>query len=71
MKDMLFPIDIIWLDGDLRVLSSSENLSPDSYPTRYESKEQMQYAIEVSAGTVLTRGIVSGDIATFDSNCKK
>ncbi len=71
MKEMLFPIDIIWLDADLHVLSFFEDVRPDSYPKTYNSPDTMQYVLEVSAGTVATRGITSGDIATIDSHCKK
>jgi uncharacterized membrane protein (UPF0127 family) len=70
MKDMAFAIDIVWLDSELRVLSTLENLSPDSYPTSYQSSEDMRYVLEVPAGTVFSRGIVPGDSALIDSDCK-
>ncbi len=71
MKDMLFPIDIIWLDRNLRVLSFFENVQPDSYPQSYESPEEMYYALEMSAGSVSSRGITAGDLATIGTHCGK
>jgi uncharacterized protein len=69
MKEMLFPIDIIWLDGDLRVLSFFEDVRPDSYPKSYDSPSDMQYALEVAVGTVSSRGIAVGDHATRELRC--
>lgn len=70
MKDMLFPIDIIWLDRNLEVLSFFEHLTPDSYPTSYESPDTMLYALEVESGFVARRGIAAGDQA-LRYDCKK
>jgi uncharacterized protein len=60
MKEMLIPIDIIWLDSDLRVLSYVENATPDSYPTLYPSPGDTQFGLEVPAGFVHNRGVTIG-----------
>ena len=46
MKDMRFPIDVIWISEDFKVVDISRNLTPDSYPTVYEPKRAVKYALE-------------------------
>lgn len=61
MKDMLFPIDIIWLD-DSRVTGFEENLQPESPAiTRYFPKEPITAVLEVPAGFVKERKIAVGN----------
>lgn len=69
MKDMNYPIDIIWLDKDKKVVYIVKNAPPESYP--YESfapKEEARYVLEVNAGTVGAKKINIGATATFDEN---
>ena len=35
MKDMEFPIDIIWMNEQLQIVGVYRNISPDSYPTSF------------------------------------
>lgn len=53
MKDMHFPLDIIWADGDKKVTLVQRNVSPSTYPTAYCS--DARYVVEVNAGTVSNR----------------
>ncbi|MBI2577969.1 MAG: DUF192 domain-containing protein [Candidatus Wildermuthbacteria bacterium] len=50
MKDMKFPIDIIWLNSQKQVVHIASNVSPDSYPQSFVSKTSALYVLEVSAG---------------------
>ena len=50
MKDMRFPIDIIWLDEQQMVLTIESNVSPDSYPTVFNPVTPAKYVVEVNAG---------------------
>jgi uncharacterized membrane protein (UPF0127 family) len=49
MKDMEFPIDIIWISGD-RVVGIEKSLSPDSYPQIFYPEEDVNFVLEVPAG---------------------
>lgn len=60
MKDMRFPIDVLWVTGDLKVNYIVENMLPASYPKVYSSLEPTLYVLEVPAGTVKNYGIVVG-----------
>ena len=52
MKDMKFPIDIIWIDENLEISEISKNLKPceeDFCPT-FKPKEKIKYVLEINAG---------------------
>ena len=53
MKDMRFPIDIIWLDEQQMVITIKSNVSPDSYPTVFNPVTPAKYVVEVNAGWVM------------------
>jgi uncharacterized membrane protein (UPF0127 family) len=61
MKDMHFPIDIIWLDDKKSIVHIEKSVSPDSYPTVFSSPTPARYVIEVAAGT---SELLSWDIGT-------
>lgn len=50
MKDMLFPIDIIWISREGKVVGIEENVSPSTYPTVFRPSEAVRYVLEVPAG---------------------
>ncbi len=50
MKDMRFPIDMIWLDDDKKVVTVHVNVQPDSYPQTFCPERPAQYIVEVQAG---------------------
>ncbi len=66
MKDMNFPIDIIWLTADLNVAYIKKDASPDSYPATFESPEDAQYVLEVVAGFAERNNIKAGDRVEFE-----
>jgi uncharacterized membrane protein (UPF0127 family) len=61
MKDMLFPIDIIWIDKNLMVIDIAENVDPSTYPRVYAPKNSARFALEVNAFFVSTTKIAIGD----------
>jgi uncharacterized membrane protein (UPF0127 family) len=48
MKDMLFPIDIIWIGEDLKVISIDSAVQPSSYPKKYRPTRPARYAVETN-----------------------
>lgn len=64
MRDMKFPIDIIWIGSDNRVVDITKNISPNSFPKTFTSQEKAQYVVEVNAGYADAHGITVG--ATVD-----
>ena len=56
MMFMRFPIDVVFCDGDLRVLS----VVPALGPWRFAGKRGAKVAIELSAGEAAARGVDAG-----------
>lgn len=61
MKDMLFPIDVLWIDQNYSVIFKKENFSPSSYPEVVYPKESALYVLELPAGFVAEHNINIGD----------
>ncbi|MDP3645837.1 MAG: DUF192 domain-containing protein [bacterium] len=62
MKDMRFPIDIIWISTDGYVVDVRENVSPDTYPISFSPKKPARYVLELPAHAVKRFNIHRGDI---------
>lgn len=65
MKDMLFPIDIIWMDENLIVVYVDKNLSPDTYPTIFYPPSPVKYILEVNSGFSDRNNVKIGDELIF------
>lgn len=50
MKDMNFPLDIIWLSDAGKAIFIKKNLSAATYPTVYTPPSPAKYVLEVPAG---------------------
>lgn len=50
MKDMNFPIDIVWIDKDWIVRDVTPSVGPETYPQAFYPKEPIRYILEVPAG---------------------
>ena len=66
MKDMLIPIDIIWIDGN-EVAGFVEEAQPQEPPlTIYSSPVPVDKVLEVSSGFVEENGLKVGDILDIE-----
>ncbi len=61
MKDMLFPLDIIWINSNFQIVHVEQNLTPASYPTVYYPNADALYVIEINAGQTAKLNIHEGD----------
>ncbi len=68
MKEMSFPIDIIWLDGDLKVVDIANNIYPETFPTIFYPRVPAFYVLEINAGLAGEYGISIGDRAKILTN---
>lgn len=66
MKDMNFPIDIIWINSQKEVVEITENIYPETYPQTFSPSFPIKYAIEVNAGWCSERGIKEGDKLNYE-----
>ncbi len=60
LKDMYFPIDIVWLNEEGRVVYLVDNISPDTYPGAFINSINAKYVLEISAGSAEKYGIYLG-----------
>lgn len=65
MKEMNYPIDVVWLDKDKIVQHIVENAQPSSYPSIFRPAQPMRYVLEMKAGTVKHKSITIGARAEF------
>ena len=65
MKDMKFPIDMIWFDEDRRVVYIQEDATPESYPESFGPNENTKYVLEVVSGFTKKYNIQIGDEMVF------
>jgi uncharacterized membrane protein (UPF0127 family) len=65
MKDMLFPIDVVWVDENGSVVDITEAIGPDTYPTVFGSRLPAKYILELSAGFVERYNIARSDKVQF------
>jgi uncharacterized membrane protein (UPF0127 family) len=61
MKDMLFAIDILWVNQDLKIVAIEENVLPETYPKVFRPARDARYVIETNAHYVESFGIEVGD----------
>jgi len=70
MKDMSFPIDIIWInDGEVVQIDSDvapEPGTPSNQLTLYVPNQPIDYVLEVNSGLANALGISRGDSVNFD-----
>jgi uncharacterized protein len=61
MKDMNYPIDIIWVDESLEIIHIEEDAQPESYPNLFVPVKPALYVIETASGFVREKEIKIGD----------
>lgn len=52
MKDMKFPIDVLWVNKDGKIVSIEKNLQPSSYPKTFGPNQESFTVIELPPGSV-------------------
>ncbi len=70
MKDMHFPIDMIWIGDNLEIIDITENAQPDSYhdgvnPKLFTPQFPSKYVLEVNAGFARSHSIKIGDVVSL------
>ena len=68
MKDMQFPIDIVWLDADKKVVFIKEHAQPKDFPETYTPNRRARYVIEFVDGFVEKNNVQVGDEFKWDEN---
>jgi len=63
MKEMKFPIDIIWLDENYSVVDIKSRALPESFPEVFSPRALALYVLEVNANFASNHDIKIGDTA--------
>jgi uncharacterized protein len=65
MKDMNFPLDIIWIGEDMRVIYIKKNALPESYPEAFTPSQDARYVLEVISSFSQKNNLKKGDKVEF------
>lgn len=65
MKDMKFPIDIVWLDDNFIIADIAQDVGPATFPNDFGPRSPARYVLEVNAGTAQNYGWHVGMRANF------
>ena len=60
MKDMRFPIDIIWLDAQGQVITVAADVATSTYPHVFYPSAPAAYVLETAAGLSARTGLAPG-----------
>lgn len=63
MKDMKFPIDIVWLDANKTIVAITPSLAIETYPQTFSPPSPVRYVLEVNSGLSALNGWLPGDTA--------
>lgn len=66
MKDMNFPIDIVWVSADKRVVGVEKSVAPETYPKTFKPTSPVLYVLELPAGFSLRHNIDTGTRVYFE-----
>jgi uncharacterized membrane protein (UPF0127 family) len=53
MKDMNYPIDIVWLNDSLQPVEVARNATPESYPGLFVPKYANRFVLETNVGRII------------------
>lgn len=66
MKDMKFPIDIIWISADHKAVAVERDVKPSTYPDLFANRDKpAEYVIEMKANRSSELGINLGTPINF------
>ncbi|MBI2086633.1 MAG: DUF192 domain-containing protein [Candidatus Zambryskibacteria bacterium] len=68
MKNMHFPIDIVWIDENWKVVGIERLINPNTYPKAFYPPDNIKYVLEIPAGEAQKYDI---DIGQFISYLQK
>lgn len=62
MKDMKFPIDIIWINSKHEIVQVDAAVSPGTYPKAFASAQPAQFVLELKSGRAADLGLRPGGL---------
>ena len=65
MKEMNFPLDMIWINENMKVVYIKNNAQPNDYPQIYGKGYDAKYVLEVVADFIEQHNLKIGDSVRF------
>lgn len=65
MKDMHFPIDIIWFDAQGKLVHIAHSVTPESFPELFAPEQPALYVLEINAGVSAAANFSSSSTLVF------
>lgn len=65
MKEMEFPIDIVYFDEDWTIVDILPKLNPDTFPKTFTSRTPVKYVLEINTGAADRYDLKIGDKGIF------
>ncbi|OGI79488.1 hypothetical protein A3F19_02095 [Candidatus Nomurabacteria bacterium RIFCSPHIGHO2_12_FULL_37_29] len=65
MKDMNFPIDMIWIGENKEIIYIKKNARPESFPESYGPTADSKYVLEIVSGLSSKNNLKEGDKVEF------
>lgn len=65
MKEMKFPIDIVWIDQNFKIIYIKDSVLPSSYPEVFYPSNPATYVLEISSGLSEKYDIKIGNYIKF------
>ena len=60
MKDMEFPLDLVWINDNGIVVSIERGITPDTYPKAFINQSEARYVLEINSGMAEKFGLYLG-----------
>lgn len=65
MENMKFPLDIVWIGADKKVVGVVRALSPETYPNTVSPSKEVAYVLEINSGAAANFDIATGTELIF------
>ena len=65
MKDMGFPLDMVWIGADLKVSGVAPGVTPQSFPEIFYPPTDVLYVLEIPAGSAADHRLATGTQLRF------
>jgi uncharacterized membrane protein (UPF0127 family) len=66
MKDMRYPLDMVWIDSAMKIAGITANVSDKSYPQIFYAPQPVRYVLEVNAGYAAAHSLAVGQQFTLE-----
>lgn len=67
MKDMRYPIDIVWIDDVWQVVGITRDVAPETYPAIFYPPKPVTYVLEVPSKSAFVDKLTLGEKLTWNT----